>query len=324
VDKEYRMQKGKVRYLTSVLATGALVVILQGCGSEGKITSLEGSSTVTLSVEGLEPLSGGMNYQAWLMAGAMEQPWGYPLLLFNINENGELVDPAADTVLTGPFPAQINADGVFGIAISLENAETLQAYSSFSFILGAQFAEGSGSLSTAHWIAFNTSLTEATGQFVLRTPTDEDPENETSGVWFLDPTVTPTGTGLNLPEAPEGWTYESWVMVGDQPLSMGKFFVPDAADSTGTYSGALSPPDFPGEDFLTGAPAGLTFPLDLSGASVMVTMEPWAQWDLEPEAPFFLRLFELEIPAGAEPETPFEMTSLVSHLPTGTATIQSP
>lgn len=296
--------------------------LLQGCGSEGQITSLEGNSTVTLQLQGLEPLTGGMNYEAWLIAGTQESPWGFPLVLFNISENGEMVDPVADTVLTGPFQAGIDASAVFGIAVSLEQTETLQAYSSFSFIVGGQIVGGSATMSTAHWIAFNTSLTEATGGFVLRTPTDEDPENETSGVWFLDPTATPVRAGLGLPEAPSGWNYESWVVLGDQSLSMGKFFLPDAADSTGTYSGTIQGPGFPGEDFLTGAPAGLTFPTDLSGASVLVTMEPWAQWDLEPDSPFFLKIFELQIPADGAPETLYEMTSRVGELPTGTATIQ--
>jgi hypothetical protein len=105
---------------------------------------------------------------------------------------------------------------------------------------------------------------------------------------------------------------------------MGKFFLPNAADSTATYSGPLGSPPFPGEDFLQAAPAGLTFPMDLSGASVLVTMEPWAGWDLERDAPFFLKLLEFDIPEGVTPETLFEMTSRVNELPTGTATIQSP
>ena len=299
-----------------------LALLFQGCGSEGNITSLDGNSTVTFSAEGLEPLAGGLNYQLWLMAGTPDQPWGYPVVMFNIDENGDLVDPVADTVYTGPFQAGIEANAVFGVAVSLENAEVVQPYSSFSFILGGQFEGGTAPMSTSHWIAFNVFLDPATGKFILRTPTDDDPENETSGIWFMDPTTTPAEDGLHLPEAPEGWNYESWVVVGDQYLSMGKFFLPDMADSTATYSGTLPSPTVPGEDFLTAAPAGLTFPLDLSGATVLVTMEPWAEWDLEPESPFFLRLFDFEIPAGAEAETPYDMIPRVDQLPTGTATIQ--
>lgn len=318
------MPKGKGALQFALLVGGIILPLLQGCGTDDQITGPDGSSTVTLQFQGLEPLTGGMNYQAWLIAGTQEDPWGVPLALFNINENGEMVDPVADTVLVGPFPAGIDAGDVFGIAVSLEAAETLQAYSSFSFIVGGDVVGGTASMTTAHWIAFNTSLTEATGHLILRSPTDEDPENETSGVWFLDPTVTPARAGLDLLQAPPGWNYESWVVLGDQSLSMGKFVLPNAADSTGTFSGTLTPPEFPGEDFLKGAPTGLTFPVDLSGATVLVTMEPWAEWDLEPNAPFFLRLFETQIPADATPEVLFEMTSRVNDLPTGTATIQSP
>lgn len=316
------MPTGRSALRFALMVGGLLAPLLQGCGTEGQITSSEGSSTVTLHLEGLEPLAGGMNYQAWLIAGTPAEPWGIPVVLFNVNETGEMVDPVADTVLTGPFQAGIDAQALFGVAVSLEATDTLQAYSSFTFIMGGQVVGGTASMSTAYWIAFNTSLTEASGRLILRSPTDDDPENETSGVWFLNPTVSPTGEGLDLPQAPQGWNYESWVVLGDQALSMGKFTLPIAPDSAGTFSGTLTPPNFPGEDFLKAAPTGLTFPVNLSGASVFVTMEPWAEWDLEPDTPFFLRLFEIQIPAGATPETLYEMTSRVDELPTGTATIQ--
>ena len=320
---ELEMPTGRSALRFVLLVGGALVPLLQGCSSEGEITSLEGTSTVTLQFEGLEPLTGGMSYQAWAIAGTQENPWGFPVVIFNIDENGDMVDPVTGTVLTGSFEAGIDAQAVFGIAVSLEAATTLQTHSSFSFIVGGQLVGGSASMSTAHWIAFDGSLAATTGTLVLGTPTDEDPENETSGVWFLDPTGPATQAGLDLPDAPSGWNYESWVVLGDQSLSMGKFFLPEAADSTATYSGTLPGPGFPGEDFLTGAPAGLTFPVDLSGASVLVTMEPWAEWDFEPDAPFFLTLLETQIPADAAPETLYQMTSRVNELPTGTATIQS-
>lgn len=318
------MPTGRSELGLVLMVGGFLVPLLQGCGTEGEITSLEGTSTVTFQFQGLEPLSGGMNYQAWTIAGTQQNPWGVPVVIFNIDENGRMVDPVADTVLTGPFQVGIDAQAVFGIAVSLEAAETLQTHSSFSFIVGGQVVGGSASLSTAHWIAFDVSLTEATGSYILRTPTDDDPENEKSGVWFLDPTNPSVREGLYLPEAPSGWIYEGWVELGDQFLSMGKFFLSDAADSTAAYSGALPGPGFPGEDFLTGAPAGLTFPVDLSGASVMVTVEPWAEWDFDPDAPFFLTLFEAQIPADAAAEVLYDMTSRVDQLPTGTATIRSP
>ena len=111
-------------------------------------------------------------------------------------------------------------------------------------------------------------------------------------------------------------------MLDSQPLSVGRFSFPNVDDSASAYSGPLPSPAFPGEDFLTAEPAGLTFPPDLSGASVFITMEPWAEWNVEPETPFFLRILEAQIPTDATPQTSYEMTNITDQLPTGTATIQ--
>ena len=40
------------------------------------------------------------------------------------------------------------------------------------------------------------------------------------------------------------------------------------------FSGPMGGPPFPGEDFLINAPEGLTFPLDLSGQVVVISVEP--------------------------------------------------
>jgi hypothetical protein len=84
----------------------------------------------------------------------------------------------------------------------------------------------------------------------------------------------------------------------------------------------LAGPPFPGEDFLTGAPPGLTFPTDLSGATVFVTIEPWREWDVERANPFFVRLLETQIPVDAVQGTLYAMDPVVDQLPTGVASIQ--
>jgi len=40
------------------------------------------------------------------------------------------------------------------------------------------------------------------------------------------------------------------------------------------FSGPMGGPPFPGENFLIDAPEGLTFPLDLSGQVVVISVEP--------------------------------------------------
>ena len=86
----------------------------------------------------------------------------------------------------------------------------------------------------------------------------------------------------------------------------------------------LPPEDcpLPGEDFLHNPPQGVAFPLDLSGASVYVTLEPWLDFDKDPAAPFFLKILEGQVPADPVSLTPYDLSSLADQLPTGTATIQ--
>ncbi len=296
--------------------------LLTGCGDDKEITGLEGSSLVSLSFTGLAPLGGGLNYQAWIVAGTPTEPWGLPVVIFNVDESGQMVDPVADTVLTGPFQAKLDPPDIHSVGVSLEVSDTLLSYSSFTFILAGDLAQGSASLTPGHWLALDDPMSDISGRYILATPTDEDPENELGGVWFMDTGSTPAGPGLTLPAAPEGWTYEGWVALGEEILSTGKFVGPTGPDSAATYSGPVTGPAFPGEDFLTNPPTGLTFPPDLSGATVFITLEPWMEWDTEPGLPFFLRLLDGQVPADAASVTPYDLTSLGSQLPTGTATVQ--
>jgi hypothetical protein len=299
-----------------------LLLLALGCGGDGGTTGPEGSSIVTLSLTGLKPLGDGLNYEAWLLAGTALEPWGSPLILFDVDEEGRMVDPVADTVLVGPFQGRLDPADVIGAAVSVEASDTLLSYSSFTFLLGGDLGQGSAELSTEHWIAFNQPLAGSSGLFVLGTPTDEDQENELGGLWFMDTGLSPVGPGLVLPEAPLGWVYEGWVSLDGVDLSTGKFLGPTGADSANAYSGTGEAPVFPGEDFLVEAPAGIVFPPDLSGTSVYVTMEPWMEWDVHPDQPFPLRILEAQVPAEAVPQTTYEMTSLAGQLPSGMVTVQ--
>jgi len=307
----------------SVLSTATLSLLLFGCSSDGGITDPEGSSVVTLSVNGLEPIIGGLNYQAWLVHESGSNTYGFPLVLFNINGDGQMVDPVTDTVLSGPYPADVDAADATGIAISLEDSNQLLEISSFTFILSGEVVQGTANLTADDFFALNRDFSNVTGQFVLATPTDDVPDNDLNGIWFMDPISNPPQAGLVLPEAPKGWIYEGWIEVGGKPLSTGKFVLPNEADSTAFYSsGAGETLFYPGEDFLFNEPQGFDFPLDLSGASVFVSIEPWNDLDFYTEDPFFLRILEGQVPAEPTGMTLYQMTSLASQLPTGTATVQ--
>jgi len=58
-------------------------------------------------------------------------------------------------------------------------------------------------------LRFPIDVREVAGSFILATPTDDNPANETSGVWFLNPAGGP-GQSLRLPQPPAGWVFEGW------------------------------------------------------------------------------------------------------------------
>ncbi|PHN99368.1 hypothetical protein CSC82_34410, partial [Rhodobacteraceae bacterium 4F10] len=65
------------------------------------------------------------------------------------------------------------------------------------------------------------------------------------------------------------------------PVTTGKFTKLAATDEFDGFSGPMDLPVpngadgfFPGEDFLVNAPDGVTFPTDLRGSTIVITVEP--------------------------------------------------
>lgn len=281
-------------------------------------------SLVELTFEGLQPLDGGLKYQAWAVTNRSGLFQGAPFLLFNVNEAGELLDPVRDTVITGPFRVGMAAEDIYGIALSLELTEDEFVSSSYSYLLGGILERKFAELELAPWLGLNMDLSGMTGGYVLGTPTDGEGNHELAGIWFLDGFSPVPGPGLGLPDAEAGWTYEGWVVVGTDTLSTGKFSAASGMDGSNAFSGEEPAPGYPGEDFLVDPPAGVTFPLHLPAAGVLVTLEPWREWDMEPESPFFLRLLEGQVPESAVPGASYQLASLFDHLPRGTARVRRP
>ena len=78
-------------------------------------------------------------------------------------------------------------------------------------------------------------------------------------------------------------------------------------------------PPFPGEDFLTNAPAGLSFPTDLAGGTAVISVEP------EPDdssAPFTLKPLVGPIPADAVDHETYTVGNNIMSFPTGSAVIR--
>ncbi len=264
------------------------------------------TQTLNLNLSGLEDLGTDYAYEGWLIVDGSPVSAG----IFNVDANGNLSETAFD----------LDADDVANATayvLTIEPSPDNDPSPSSVHILAGDFSGSGADLTVNHGAALGTDFTAATGSYILATPTDGMNNNETSGVWWLDPAQGP-GPGLNLPILPDGWVYEGWAVIDGTPVTTGRFTSINGADDAATFSGSAGGPPFPGEDFLNNAPAGLTFPTDLSGATVVISVEP--QPDNSP-APFTLKPLVAPVPSPAADHTSYNMSNNATATnPTGTVT----
>ena len=259
-------------------------------------------------------LVGGAHYEGWLIVEGVATSTGR----FQVTAGG-LVDLEGNPI--DEFPLEFDPAAASAVVISIEVAgDTDPAPSDTHFLAGdVAAATATANLTIDHPAALGTDFAAADGEFVLATPTDGDRINdEFSGVWFLTfPGPTP---GLRLPELPDGWTYEGWTVIDGIPVTTGTFLRTDQSDNEAPFSGTVRTPNFPGEDFLQNAPAGLTFPTNLQGATVMISVEPLTE---DNPLPFTIAPLSGPVPADAELEpVEYPLSSTDFAPPTGTAALR--
>lgn len=169
---------------------------------------------------------------------------------------------------------------------------------------------------------------ETSASFSLATPTDNNSLlNERSGVWFGD--VIRNTTYLNLPQLPNGWVYEGWAVINNQPLTTGRFFSGVRSDAFSGFSAELAnAPDFPGEDFLQNPPVAvfpdLKFPVDLAGQKIRITIEPNGRNSMDPtgQSPFPAILFEGDVSSIAQAGVQYDMKRVQDAFPKTTIVLR--
>ncbi|HEY9841568.1 MAG TPA: hypothetical protein V6D23_13990 [Candidatus Obscuribacterales bacterium] len=149
-----------------------------------------------------------------------------------------------------------------------------------------------------------------TGSYLLAAPTSRESNLHGSGIWFVqrsdgDSAIPPLNRnldpGLIMSLPPRGWTYNGWVLTDLRNpiwLQTGHFRAVNQPDQQQRYGDRDSDAyAFPGEDFLTRAPEGLFFPLDLTSTGereLVVSLEPES---LNLRQPFF-RLYRTVLAKG--------------------------
>ncbi|NRD21416.1 anti-sigma factor [Winogradskyella eckloniae] len=272
-----------------ILAALALGIFASSCSSDDDNTS-NSNSNLVLSLDGLEALGDDYVYEGWIIVD------GAPV---STGTFSSVVFPQTFEVDT----EQLNSATTF--VLSIEPAVDSDPAPADTKILAGDFT-GSSATVDSNGIVANFSA--STGTYILATPTDADDTNEESGVWFLDNSSGSAVTGLNLPTLTEGWVYEGWVVLDGTPISTGTFTDPSAADdnaSTSVFKGDTSDgPAYPGEDYLQNAPDGFTFPTDLRGSTIVISVEPSPD---NSAAPFTLKPLAGMVPSDAAVHAPIAL-----------------
>lgn len=279
-----------------------LALFLFSCKKEKDDNTLP----LNLSISGLEDLGPAARYEGWLVVNGTPVSTG----TFTVNASGQLSQTSFDV-------DRIQLENAAAFVLTVEPFPDANPAPSEQKLMGGDFSSSNAALSIGHPAALNTMFSTATGKYVLATPTTTSTTDELSGLWFLNLMTGSPTTGLSLPALPAGWRYEGWALINGIPVTTGTFTAASGSDGAAPFSGTAMAPPFPGEDFIMNAPAGTTFPTNLSGGLAVISVEPFP--DNSP-APFLLKPLVGNIPSPAMDHVTYNMNLNTTSFPTGTAT----
>lgn len=277
----------------SLLALSMLVV---SCNDD----DTPANSQLKLNLTGLENLGANYAYEGWIVVNGTPVTTG----TFTVNDAGVLSKTSFDVDAT-----KLTAATKFVLSIEPAN-DTDPAPSNTKYLVG----DFSGNTATVN-SGIIGDFSAATGKYLIASPTSSSTMDPFAGVWFMD--GNGPSNGFNLPTLEAGWKYEGWVVKNGNVWSTGKFTNPAAADESAVFSGTSAPPPFPGEDFIQNAPAGVTFPYDLSGATLVISVEPNPD---NSSMPFTLKPLSHTVSNSPIEGATVNMTRSLTSLPSGTVT----
>lgn len=263
----------------------------------------DSTSNLSLNLTGLKDAGSNLVYEGWIIVGGQPVSTGR----FTVNSTGQL----SRTTFT-VNKTQLQSATMF--ILTLEPQTDPDPAPSNMKILAGDFNSNTASVNVSHSSALGTNFNAAAGTYILATPTNGMGTNENSGVWFLNPAAGP-GPSLTLPALPAAWKYEGWAVINGTPVTTGKFVMPAGADQAAPFSGPMPGPPFPGEDFLMSAPTGLTFPTNLAGQMIVITIEPHPD---NSAMPFPLKPLGGMVPSNATDHTSYSLNNTSMELPMGT------
>lgn len=294
------------RQTTIFVAVLAVWALFTGCGGTDTDDRESSITGVALTLEMLPTVGESYQWEAWIetgdgpvSVGAFEQGKESP----DYDFSGDLYDFSIDSSL---------AEKAQGFLLTLESKpDDNEAPSGWNLLASDQLPKSgrtTARFTTAPAIGaeLDGDMDQATGSYVLDTPSSSAEDDNTQGIWFIDTSNGERKAGLDLPKLPEdsAWVYEGWIVGGDGPISTGQFRDPTAPDhdGAGPDAGDSQGYAFPGQDFVKDGGKMLA-----SGDyETFVTLEP----DDGVAAPFAFRPLAADIPAdiGADNVQPVEST----------------
>lgn len=241
--------------------------------------------------------------------------------VFYHRESGILVDGSNREIQEGLFTLPNQVDAIESVSLALYDNQDLQDPTVIPFLTGDIVEDRA-------LVSFLREFDDAAdNRFMLGTPTDNNSLiNERSGIWFGD--LVQGIPQLNLPQLPNGWIYEGWAIIDDQPLTTGKFARTTVTDLFSGFSDTQAPlPSFPGEDFLLDPPIfvfpDLVFPVDLSGQQVAITIEPNVSGaDPTGQGPFPMKILQAEVPRLGQAGVLYDLDYALDNLPKATVVLR--
>lgn len=287
------------KYLIALLIMPAL--IFSACKKdETPNMDTNVTSDLTMDISMLAPSNANEQYEGWIIVNGAPLSTG----TFTVDAGGT----ASQTTFT---VTQSDLSAATDFVLSIEPMPDNDPGPSSIKILGGSFSGNMASVSVAHPAALGNDFSGVSGKYILATPTTTTTDDELSGLWFLDLSSGSPMNALQLPTLPSNWIYEGWAVINGTPVSSGTFRMSDMADDAAPFSGPdASGPPFPGEDYVAMAPAGLTFPTDLSGATMVISIEPVPD---DSPLPFAFKPLAGTTPANAMDHNTYEMMSNVGN-----------
>lgn len=278
------------------------------CGDDDG-TNEPTTADLTLNISGLADLGSEAQYEGWLIVDGSAVTTG----TFTVDGDGNL----SETSFTVDEDDLENASK---FVLTIEPIPDPSTDPADVHILAGDFSGSSASLTIMDEAAIGTGFASVGGSYIIATPTTSATDDDLSGVWFLVPGDMPTASLTNLPDLSNvaGWTYEGWAVIDGNPVSTGTFNTAAGSDASAPFSGPEGAPGFPGEDFINNAPSGLSFPTNLQGATIVVSIEPVPD---NSTSPFLLKPLAGDVPTDAAVGTSYNLDNIAaSTYPSGTVT----